>query len=55
MGIALKNQNREEFERLLKDALAIDPDKHPGVRLPNLAAQRRAQFLMKQIDELFPK
>jgi tetratricopeptide (TPR) repeat protein len=54
-GIALKKQNREEFERLLKDALAIDPDKHPGVRLPNLAAQRRAQFLLSQIDELFPK
>jgi len=54
-GIALKKQNREEFERLLKDALAIDPDKHPSVRLPNLAAQRRAQFLLNQIDELIPK
>jgi len=54
-GIALKNQNREEFEQLLKQALAIDADKHPEVRLPNLAAQRRARFLLSQIDELFPK
>ena len=54
-GIALKRQNRDEFEQLLKDALAIDPDKHPAVRLPNLAAQRRAQFLLSQIDELFPR
>jgi predicted anti-sigma-YlaC factor YlaD len=54
-GIALKKQNREEFEQLLKDAMAIDPDKHPEVRLVNLAAQRRARFLMSQIDDLFPK
>jgi predicted anti-sigma-YlaC factor YlaD len=55
MGIALKKQNREEFEQLLKEALAVDADKHPPVRLANLAAQRRAQFLLDQIDELFPK
>jgi predicted anti-sigma-YlaC factor YlaD len=54
-GIALKKQNRQEFEQLLKEALAIDPDKHPKVRLANLAAQRRAQFLLNQIDELFPR
>jgi tetratricopeptide (TPR) repeat protein len=54
-GIALKKQNRDEFEQLLKEALAIDPDKHPKVRLANLAAQRRAQFLLDQIDELFPR
>jgi len=54
-GIALKKQNREEFEQLLKDALAIDSDKHPTVRLANLAAQRRAKFLLNEIDELFPK
>jgi tetratricopeptide (TPR) repeat protein len=54
-GIALKKQDRDEFERLLNEALAIDPDKHPSVRLPNLAAQRRAQFLLTQLDELFPR
>jgi tetratricopeptide (TPR) repeat protein len=54
-GIALKKQNREEFERLLNEALAIDPDKHPEVRLPNLAAQRRAKYFLNQVDELFPK
>src|SRR5262245_15761373 len=43
-GIELKKQNRQEFERLLNEALAIDADKHPGVRLANLAAQRRAKF-----------
>ena len=55
MGISLKKQNREEFEQLMKEALAIDADKHPAVRLANLAAQRRARFLLNQIDELFPK
>jgi len=54
-GIALKKQNRDEFEKLLTDALSIDPDKYPEVRVPNLAAQRRARFLLNQIDELFPK
>ena len=54
-GIALKNQNRGEFEQLLKEALAIDADKYPAVRLANLAAQRRAQFLLNQIDEILPR
>ena len=54
-GIALKKQNRVEFEQLLNDALAIDPDKNPAVRIPNLAAQRRARFLLKEVDELIPK
>jgi predicted anti-sigma-YlaC factor YlaD len=54
-GVSIGKQNREEFERLLQQALAIDPDSHPEVRLPNLAAQRRARFLLSEIDALFPQ
>ncbi|HEX4963551.1 MAG TPA: TRAP transporter TatT component family protein [Thermoanaerobaculia bacterium] len=46
-------QNRVEFERLLNQALAIDPDKVPGQRLANLIAQRRARWLLGRTDALF--
>jgi predicted anti-sigma-YlaC factor YlaD len=55
MGISVKNQNRAEFERLLNEALAIDPDKDPTIRLPNLITQRRARALLAHIDTLFAK
>ena len=54
-GIAVKTQNRAEFEQLLKDALAIDPDKDSSIRLPNLITQRRARALLAHIDTLFAK
>jgi hypothetical protein len=48
-------QDRTEFERLLKDALAIDPNKSPSTRLVTLLMQRRARVLLAQIDEKFSK
>ena len=52
-GVAVATQNRAEFERLLKMALAIDPDKDPSTRLVTLVMQKRARLLLDRIDEQF--
>jgi predicted anti-sigma-YlaC factor YlaD len=54
-GIAVPAQDRPEFERLLKEALAIDPEKDPSNRLVILVTQRRARVLLDRIDEKFSK
>jgi hypothetical protein len=55
VGVSLGKGDRAEFERLLQQAVAIDPDKKKSVRLVNLIAQRRAKALLERIDELLPK
>jgi predicted anti-sigma-YlaC factor YlaD len=55
MGVALPAQDRAEFERLMKQALAIDPDADEDTRLPNIVAQRKAKRLLAKVDDLFPK
>ena len=45
--------NRQEFERLLRQALAIDPGAAPELRLANLIAQRRARALLESAARLF--
>jgi predicted anti-sigma-YlaC factor YlaD len=54
-GVALAAQDRAEFTKLLEQALAVDPDKDPPTRLPNIVAQLRAKRLLAKIDALFPK
>jgi predicted anti-sigma-YlaC factor YlaD len=54
-GVAVATQDRAEFERLLKMALAIDPDKDPSTRLVTLVMQKRARLLLDRIDEQFAK
>lgn len=54
-GVAVPNQDRQEYERLLKEALAIDPEKDPSNRLITLVFQRRARVLLDRIDEKFSK
>jgi TRAP transporter T-component len=54
-GVAVPMQDRAEFERLLKQALAIDPEKDPSNRLVILVTQRRARVLLDRIDEKFSK
>ena len=49
-GVAVPAQDRAEFEKLLKEALAIDPEKDPSTRLVTLVQQRRARALLDQID-----
>jgi predicted anti-sigma-YlaC factor YlaD len=52
-SLALGAQDRQEFVRLLEQALAVDPDADKSRRLANLIAQRRARYLMGRVDELF--
>lgn len=50
---AVNNQDRAEFERLLKLALAVDPDRTPATRLVTLVTQKRARLMLDRIDEKF--
>jgi predicted anti-sigma-YlaC factor YlaD len=52
-SVALPAQDRKEFEQLLNQALAVDPDKDPPNRLANLIAQKRARWLLTRLDALF--
>lgn len=52
-GVAVPAQDRAEFERLLKEALAIDPEKDPSNRMVVLVMQKRARVLLDNIDERF--
>ena len=54
-GVSVPAQNREEFEKLLQTALAIDPEKDPSMRLVTLVQQRRARALLDHIDTMFTK
>jgi predicted anti-sigma-YlaC factor YlaD len=52
-GISVAEQNRKEFEELLGQALAIDVDQVPRLRLSNVIYQRKARALLARADELF--
>ncbi|MBL8860775.1 MAG: hypothetical protein JNK02_02090 [Planctomycetes bacterium] len=51
--VAVAEQDRAAFERLLAAALAIDVDAAPPRRVENLVQQRRARWLLARADELF--
>jgi predicted anti-sigma-YlaC factor YlaD len=51
-SVAVYGQDRAGFERLLKQALAIDPGARPEWRLSNLIYQRRARWLLGRTDRL---
>lgn len=51
--VSVADQNRVEFESLLKKALAVDPNARPEWRLNNLVMQRRARWLLSRMDDLF--
>lgn len=52
-GVAVPARDRAEFERLLNQALAIDPEGDPSNRLATLITQRRARALLDHIDTRF--
>jgi len=52
-NVSVPAQDRAEFERLLRQALAIDLDSAPDLRLSNRLAKDRARRLLDGIDELF--
>jgi predicted anti-sigma-YlaC factor YlaD len=52
-AVSIPKQDRVEFEHLLNQALAIDPDARPEWRLVNLIMQERAKWLLDRTDRLF--
>lgn len=52
-AVCVQKQDYKEFESLLKQALAINPDAKPECRLVNLVMQRRARWLLSRADQLF--
>lgn len=52
-SISVASQNRAQFESMLHQALAVDPDTRPEWRLANLVMQRRARWLLSREDDLF--
>jgi predicted anti-sigma-YlaC factor YlaD len=51
-AVSIPRQDRAQFRSLLQKALAIDPDEEESNRLANLVAQRRAHWLIENIDDL---
>jgi hypothetical protein len=54
-SVAVARRDRREYESLLKQALAVDPDRRPEWRLANLVMQRRARWLLARAETLFPE
>jgi predicted anti-sigma-YlaC factor YlaD len=52
-SVCVQRQQAQEFESLLRRALAINTDEKPEWRLVNLVMQRRARWLLSRTDELF--
>lgn len=52
-AVSVQEQNFAEFDALLTQALAIDPDATPAHRLENLLMQRRARWLRAHQEDLF--
>jgi predicted anti-sigma-YlaC factor YlaD len=52
-AVCVQKQDLKQFEDLLHQALAINPDAKPEWRLVNLVMQRRAKWLLARTDQLF--
>ena len=52
-SVSVMTQNRAEFDRLLHQALAVDPNRDPAQRLATIVIQRRARMLLEREDDLF--
>jgi tetratricopeptide (TPR) repeat protein len=55
LGVSVPAQDRAEYEKLLNQAIAIDPEADPSNRLVTLITQQRAKALLEQIDTKFIK
>jgi predicted anti-sigma-YlaC factor YlaD len=49
----IKQQKRQRFESLLKQSLAFDVNRYPEYRLVNIMAQRKARYLLDNVDSFF--
>jgi predicted anti-sigma-YlaC factor YlaD len=54
-GQSIFNQDRAEFEKLMNQAVALDVNVQPSVRLVSLIMQSRAKGCLEHIDDLFSK
>jgi predicted anti-sigma-YlaC factor YlaD len=52
-SVAVSQQDRAEFQRLLAQALAVDVKARPDWTLSNIVMQRRARWLLSRTDQLF--
>lgn len=52
-SVCVQRQDRQQFETLLRQALAIDVDARPEWRLANIVMQRRANWLLSRAEDLF--
>lgn len=52
-AVAIPDQNAALFRELMQKALAVDLDADPDNRLRNVLAQRRAQWQLDRIEDLF--
>ena len=52
-SVSVSEQKKDEFEKLLNEALAVDITLAPDQKLANIIAQKRARWLLSRIDELF--
>ena len=52
-SVCIPAEDRAQFETLLHQALAVDPDQDPPTRLASLVMQRRARWLLSRVDKLF--
>ena len=52
-AVCIKQQDRQTFEQLMQQVLEFDVDQFPEFRLSNILAQRRAQFLLDNIEDYF--
>ncbi len=50
--VSVSRQDREDFSKLLEQALAIDANQAKELRLSNLVYQKRARWLLERTDEL---
>ncbi|MGA3186945.1 MAG: TRAP transporter TatT component family protein [Bryobacteraceae bacterium] len=53
-NVLVRQKNKTEFQEMLRGALRIDINASPETRQLNLAAQRRARWLLSRTDKLFP-
>jgi len=52
-NVSIQTQNRAEFQKLLDQALAVDPNRDSLQRLPTLVSQRKARGLLLRMNDLF--
>jgi hypothetical protein len=52
-SVSIQKQNRAEFESLLHQAMAINPNGRMKWRLNNIIMQHKAAWLLSREDDLF--